>query len=125
MHLLLDTHILLWTLLDDPKLSAHSRHLILKAETVYVSSVSIFEIVIKSNLRKLEVEVKNILEAIPQIGFLELSMTVQHAAAIHDLPLHHKDPFDRLLIAQSLSESLTFLTADRTLKAYTPWVLMN
>lgn len=118
MRLLLDTHIFLWCVLDSPKLTEKARSLIEHAEEKYVSSASIWEIAIKKSLGKLDVDVKQLVEAITLSGFSELPIQVQHAAEVSSLPNLHRDPFDRLLIAQALSEPLVFLTADVFLKNY-------
>ena len=118
MHILLDTHIFIWWLKNDSDLSLKARSLIMDAEQVYVSSVSIWEAVIKVNLGKLEVDIHLLTSAIESEGFLELPMTARHAAFVSTLANHHRDPFDRMLIAQALSEPLRFLTADQQLLKY-------
>jgi PIN domain nuclease of toxin-antitoxin system len=89
---------------------------------VYVSSASIWESTIKIKLKKLDADVNQIVEAIAESGFLELPITVYHAAAVSTLPDIHRDPFDRILIAQTISEPLTFLTADSQLRHYSKLV---
>lgn len=118
MQILLDTHIYLWWLKDDNQLTKKARSLIISADTVYISSVSIWEAAIKIQLKKLRANINDLLSAIDSEGFLELPLTAKHAAKILELRNHHKDPFDRALIAQSISEPLHFLTADDTLKRY-------
>lgn len=122
MRLLLDTHIFLWCIKGDAKLSKTIRSKILHASEVYVSSASIWESTIKITLKKLEGDVNEIVEAIVESGFLELPITALHAAAVATLPDIHRDPFDRILIAQTICEPLTFLTADALLKNYSELV---
>jgi len=122
MRLLLDTHVFLWCAKNDRRLSKNSRSKILNASEVYVSSASIWEATIKIQLKKLDVEIEQLVEAIADSGFLELPITAQHAAAVARLPDVHRDPFDRILIAQTISEPLTFLTADALLKNYSDLV---
>lgn len=122
MRLLLDTHIFIWAVTDSPKLSHEARRQILAADEVYVSAASIWEIAIKSGLGKIEGDVVQMVSAIEGSGFLELPVTADHAARVADLPLHHRDPFDRLLVAQAMTEPLTLLTTDNVLSRYTDLV---
>ena len=122
MRLLLDTHVFLWCIKNDRRLSKITRSKILQATDVYVSSASIWEATIKIKLNKLDADVDQLVEAIPESGFLELPVTVHHAAAVSRLPDIHRDPFDRILIAQAIVEPLTFLTADAELKNYSDLV---
>ncbi len=124
MRILLDTHVFLWYTKTDRKLSAKSRFMIQNATEVYVSSASIWEATIKVKLGKLDVKIDELLRAIPASGFLELPIMAEHAAAVGHLPDHHRDPFDRILLAQAVTEPLTFLTADETLKNYSKLVTM-
>ncbi|HUB88780.1 MAG TPA: type II toxin-antitoxin system VapC family toxin [Dyella sp.] len=123
MRLLLDTHIFLWAVTDDRKLSKAARKLIVEAEDVYVSSASIWEMSIKAGLGKLDADVNQLVSEIEAIGYTELPIRAKHAALVRDLPDIHRDPFDRLLVAQALSEPLRLLTADSHLSAYTDLVL--
>jgi len=122
MRLLLDTHIFLWCVKGDRRCSKAVQTKILHASEVYVSSASIWEAAIKIKLKKLDVNVAELVEAISKSGFLELPITAYHAAAICHLPDIHRDPFDRILIAQAITEPLTFLTADTTLRNYSDLV---
>src|ERR1700734_2044283 len=97
MRLLLDTHIFLWCIKSDARLSRSMRSRILHAQEVYVSSASIWELIIKIKLKKLHADVDQVIEAIAESGFLELPVTARHAAAIAGLPDIHRDPLDRLL----------------------------
>lgn len=118
MRLLLDTSIVLWAMADDPRLSAAARERIGKATSVHVSAVSIWEMSIKAALGKLKADVDAVAELIPKAGFVELPLTFEHARAVHRLPDHHRDPFDRMLVAQAISEPLRLLTSDRALGRY-------
>lgn len=122
MRLLLDTHIYLWCLSLDSHLKKSIRSTISNADEVYVSSASIWEIAIKIKLGKIKLDINELIENIPGSGFLELPVTAKHAAVVSELPGYHNDPFDRILIAQSISEPLHFLTADKLLANYTDLV---
>lgn len=122
MRILLDTHIYLWCVNDDRKLSKAARAIIVSATEVYVSSASIWEASIKAGLGKLEVDVNELVDAIALSGFQELPVTARHAAMVRQLPEVHRDPFDRLLIAQALCEPLRFLTVDDILRNYSELV---
>ncbi|ADG19993.1 PIN domain nuclease of toxin-antitoxin system [Paraburkholderia atlantica] len=123
MRLLLDTHVFLWAVTDDRKLTKAARKLILDASEVFVSSASIWEASIKAGLGKLEVDVNLLVSEIEASGFLELPVRAVHAALVRDLPDIHKDPFDRLLVAQALSEPLRLLSSDGHLSKYTDLVI--
>ena len=126
MRLLLDTHVLLWWIDDAPRLSGRSRSLISHADTVLVSVASIWEIAVKAGLGKLEVRPnlrRYLLRQLARNEFELLPVLFEHAVAIRDLPLHHRDPFDRLLIAQSLTERLVLISHDARMKAYAIEVL--
>lgn len=118
MRILLDTHVFLWYTKSDRKLNAKSRAMIQNAIEVYVSSASIWEASIKARLGKLDVKIDDLVKAITSSGFLELPITAEHAAATGRLSELHRDPFDRILLAQAITEPLTFLTADEMLKDY-------
>lgn len=122
MRLLLDTHIFLWWLKDDKNLSKQAREFIIDAEQIYISSASIWEAAIKIKLGKLIVNIRDLVTAIPESGFIELPVTVKHAAMVANLPEYHSDPFDRILISQATSEPLRFLTVDEKLAEYSELV---
>ncbi|USX21880.1 type II toxin-antitoxin system VapC family toxin [Oxalobacteraceae bacterium OTU3REALA1] len=122
MRILLDTHIYLWWLQDHPKLSKTARDRIISASEVYVSSASIWEATIKTGIGKLEVDVQQLVTEIENSGFKELGISAKHAAAVAPLPDIHRDPFDRILIAQALCEPLRLLTADAILSGYSELV---
>jgi PIN domain nuclease of toxin-antitoxin system len=121
LNLLLDTHLLLWALLQPARLKPRARALIEQNE-VFVSSASIWEISIKSSLGKLEADPRLVLDVLEPAGLRKLSVSGEHAAKVFELPPHHRDPFDRLLLAQALSESLTLLTDDGVLGQYGDYV---
>jgi PIN domain nuclease of toxin-antitoxin system len=117
LNLLLDTHILLWWLADSPRLSKKARRAIEESGAVFVSAVSAWEIELKRARGLLRAP--NNLEATLRARDLQtLSLTVPHAVAAGRLPLHHRDPFDRMLVAQASLESLTLLTVDKQQAAY-------
>jgi PIN domain nuclease of toxin-antitoxin system len=124
MRLLLDTNALLWLMGADPRLSANASSLIHDAEEVYGSSASIWEIAIKWRIGKIEEDPEIVVEQLERAGLRELKVANRHAVAAGHLPLLHKDPFDRLLIAQAITEPLHLLTADPQLKAYSDMVVM-
>jgi PIN domain nuclease of toxin-antitoxin system len=117
MRVLLDTHLLLWALGSPSKLPAAARKLIDDAN-VYVSAATIWEVSIKAALGKLSADPREVLAALEPAGFLELPVTGAHAARVVDLPAIHRDPFDRLLIAQALTEPMRLLTNDAALADY-------
>jgi len=118
MRLLLDTHVLLWWLADDHRLSAEHRVLIADASNVVLASaMTIAEIAIKASLGKLEAP-DDLLPTLETGGFDELPFESRHADLLRKLPWHHRDPFDRMLIAQAIAEQLTVLTADPHFTAY-------
>jgi PIN domain nuclease of toxin-antitoxin system len=123
LNLLLDTHLLLWAMLQPTKLKPRARSLIEQNE-VFVSSASIWEISIKSSLGKLEADPRVVLDALEPAGLRKLSVSGEHAAKVHELPPLHRDPFDRMLLAQALSEPLTLLTDDNVLGQYGGYVIV-
>lgn len=122
MRLLLDTHIFIWCVDDDPKLSPVAWSMIEAADAVFVSSASLWEATIKHQLGKLAVAPERLAAAVPASGFIELPITFAHAVAVGSLSAHHRDPFDRMLLAQAISEPLHLLTADAQLEPYSALV---
>lgn len=121
MRLLLDTHLLLWAAGPSPHLSARARRLIDDPDNeLVVSAASLWEIAIKSALRRPNFRLdaplfrRNLLNN----GYNELAVTGQHAVAVANLPLLHRDPFDRILVAQSIVEGITLLTSDPRVAQY-------
>jgi PIN domain nuclease of toxin-antitoxin system len=117
VRVLLDTHVLLWALTSPSRLPPRARKLI-AANHVYVSAASIWEISIKAALGKLRADPAEVLDALAPAGFIELAITGAHGARVRSLPLLHRDPFDRLLVAQALTEPMVLLTNDEALGAY-------
>lgn len=117
MRLLLDTHLLLWALAAPSRLPTRARSLIAEGD-VYVSAASIWEISIKSALGKLVADPREVLAALGPVGFTELPITGEHATRVLGLPPIHRDPFDRLLVAQALAEPMRLLTNDSALTSY-------
>lgn len=121
MRLLLDTHILLWALSNPRRLAESAREAIEAGDNeILFSAASIWEVAIKSQLLRADfgVDAATIIDAARETRFNELAVSAEHAAAVAALPLHHKDPFDRLLIAQALTEPARLITADKALAAY-------
>jgi PIN domain nuclease of toxin-antitoxin system len=124
MRLLLDTHIFLWLAAESPLLNSHARRLIEDASSVYVSSVTIWEAAIKTRIGKLTVDPDDLLLEIEKCCFQELPVLGRHAVGVARLPLLHSDPFDRLLVAQAMTEPMRLLTADAQLSAYSDLVIV-
>ena len=124
MRCLLDTQVYLWFLADSTRLTRRGRSLISTADVVYVSAASIWEAAIKQAIGKLSADADELVDGIRGSGFAELPVTSGHAARVAALPAIHRDPFDRLLIAQATYEPLHFLTADAMLTAYSELVLV-
>ena len=121
MRLLVDTHLLLWAAASSSRLPREARALIEdSANEVYYSAASIWEIAIKRALRRKDfrVDVPALLAALPRMGFVELPVTGSHAVRVARLANIHRDPFDPLLVAQSVAEPLTLLTNDALLPRY-------
>ncbi len=117
--LLLDTHALIWALSTPRRLPARVAAAIRDPDTdVYVSAVSTWEIAIKSVLGKIDADLTAIVGAARAAYFDELPITITHTERLRALPPHHRDPFDRLLVAQALEERLTIVTHDRLIAAY-------
>lgn len=114
---LLDTHVLLWLNSDLRRISRPIIAALDLADQVYYSAASAWELSIKQSLGKLHVEAA-ISQFVEQSTFLELPVTTQYAEAAARLPLHHRDPFDRMLVAQAMTEGLVLITADRRLSSY-------
>ena len=120
---LADTHVLLWWLADDERLSKPARELIAAGEVpVYFSAVSVWEAAIKLAAGKL-VAPDDLLDALEADGFVEIAVTARHAREAARLPLLHRDPFDRMLVAQAGIEGLTVITRDPKLADYGAAVL--
>lgn len=122
MKFLLDTHAFLWWITEDKRLSNKAFEIIGNADhEIYLSVVSGWEIAIKAKLKKLSLPrspQKFILQQIEQNNFSVLPIQMKHALAVYSLPNHHDDPFDRLLIAQSITEKIPLITVDKNIKKY-------
>ncbi|MGH9518197.1 MAG: type II toxin-antitoxin system VapC family toxin [Terriglobales bacterium] len=123
MRLLLDTHIFLWMVNGNLRVGSRERELIADAKEVYISSATLWEIAIKFSAGKLQVDMDALLEEIVTGGFRQLPVMNRHAMAVAQLPLLHRDPFDRMLIAQAMTEPMRLLTADARLAAYSELVI--
>jgi PIN domain nuclease of toxin-antitoxin system len=116
VNLLLDTHVLIWWD-EGRRLAAEARRAIADADSVYVSAASAWEIAIKIGLGRLR-PIRTVEQAVDESGFLELPVTFRHAERVGGLPPHHRDPFDRLLIAQAEVEELMLVTRDPVFARY-------
>jgi PIN domain nuclease of toxin-antitoxin system len=116
VNLLLDTHVLIWWD-EGRKLEADARLAIEGADTVYVSAASAWEVAIKIGLGRLR-PTRTVEQAASESGFLELPITFRHAEQVAKLPPHHRDPFDRLLIAQTTVEELSLATRNPVFQRY-------
>jgi PIN domain nuclease of toxin-antitoxin system len=114
---LLDTHALLWWLGDNERLGPEARRVIMTGE-VFVSIVTLWEIATKHGLGKLAIAPEPVSNVIDKSGFVVLDVARHHCFALARLPLHHRDPFDRMLIAQAQSEQLPIMTSDRQFASY-------
>jgi PIN domain nuclease of toxin-antitoxin system len=123
MRLLLDTHIFCWWFYEPERLSLSTLEIMRGAERVFVSSASLWEVAIKASLGKIDADPQELFHQIQINGFHELPVWSKHALAVAGLPLHHSDPFDRLLIAQAMTEPLHLLTVDPQLKQYSDLVI--
>ncbi|GIF12559.1 type II toxin-antitoxin system VapC family toxin [Actinoplanes teichomyceticus] len=117
MSLLLDTHVVLWWLTDDPTLAAEIKERLDHEPDVYVSPATIWEVAVKQSIGKLDIPA-DLPERIRDSGFRHLHITAEHAIAAGRLPLIHRDPFDRMLIAQAGVEHLTLVTRDAEIRKY-------
>lgn len=122
MRIFLDTHVYLWWLEGSPNLSPVAAAIIATADEVFVSSASIWEAAIKSGIGKLSADIDQLIAEIDSNGFRELPVNMRHVAALSCLPVIHKDPFDRMLVAQALSEPLRLMSANKILAAYSDLV---
>jgi PIN domain nuclease of toxin-antitoxin system len=117
VRLLLDTHIVLWQLGGERDLAESATTAILSAQSLHVSVVSFAEIGVKVSVGKLDVP-DGILDHILGAGLKVLALSPEHGLAVARLPMHHRDPFDRLLVTQAQAEDLTIVTADERIMRY-------
>jgi PIN domain nuclease of toxin-antitoxin system len=125
MRILLDTHILLWAITSDAQLGAAATRILLDSNNqIYVSAASVWEVAIKhrKHPRIMPIAPVTLIDACAESGFSWLDINVHHARASADLPLLHVDPFDRMLIAQAISEPMVLLTRDQQIAAYSELV---
>ena len=121
MTLLLDTHVLLWAIYQPARIPENwVSKLVDRSNPVFFSAASIWEIAIKSSLERPDFlhDAERTLQLARQSGFVELPVSGEVAARVRDLPWHHRDPFDRLLIAQAQCENLTLVSADKQFEPY-------
>lgn len=122
MKYLLDTHVFIWWISDEARLSASVARVIrAQSSELYLSSASAFELAIKARLGRIDLVrplQPLLVESLEEHGIRELPVMIRHAARVHALPSHHRDPFDHLLIAQAQVEDLTILTADAMIRKY-------
>ncbi len=117
MNLLLDTHILLWHLADNPKLSLETSSLIEnEAHDKFLSIVSLWEIELKRNIDKLSLTQP--IETLLPTEIVILPLKIEHIGYLKNLPFHHRDPFDRIIISQAIVEGYTLVTDDKAFKQY-------
>jgi PIN domain nuclease of toxin-antitoxin system len=116
MGLLLDTHVVLWWLSDDPTLATELKDRLDHEPDVYVSAATIWEVAIKQSIGKLKPD--DLPERVRDSGFRQMDITAEHGIAAARLPLLHRDPFDRMLIAQAKTEHLTLVTRDAEIAKY-------
>lgn len=119
MKILLDTHTLLWWLDDNPRLGSRARQLIANPDNIiFVSVASLWEIAIKQHIGKLSANAAAITDALEDEGFTRLDIEAAHLERVTSLPRHHGDPFDHMIVAQTISEGAALMTADRQLALY-------
>ncbi len=118
MNIIIDTHIFLWALSDPNKINAAKRQALEDlSNTIYVSAVSIAELMIKASVKKLQIDFDPV-EMAKESGFALLDFSAEAALLLKDMPFHHKDPFDRMLIAQSITDNYPIMTEDPKIALY-------
>ena len=126
MNILLDTHVLIWMLQDSPALSEDAREILASYETkMYFSSVSVAEISIKHSVHPEGMVLSGIeaSDVLPKLGCVALDFSPKHAAMLDSIPLHHRDPFDRMLIAQAKAEGMKIMSHDCQFPQYGDFVI--
>ncbi len=126
MRILLDTHIALWAVTGSPRLAAEAVDAILAAEEVFVSTATLWEIAIKHAIGKgdMPVSAAQALQAFKSAGYGLLDIKPEHAVRVEQLPPIHKDPFDRLLVAQALVEPMRLITRDASVARYAEAIML-
>jgi PIN domain nuclease of toxin-antitoxin system len=123
--LLLDSHVLLWLIEPGTRhLTTKAKDILISADDVYFSIVSMWEIAIKEAKGRLDIDFDRLIAALDEAGLHELPVRREHIRTLRALPFHHRDPFDRMLVAQAISEPLHLLTADEKLEAYGDLVVL-
>lgn len=124
MNLLLDTHILLWWLANDPRLPKTAHGLMVDSgNTLHVSVAALWEIALKNGKGKLQINPEEVLSEIEAEGFVILPILAKHVMSLARLAPHHADPFDRIMVAQAMAESMRLLSHDGVLSQYGDTVL--
>lgn len=127
MNLLLDTYVALWAITDSPKLPQQAREqILLPNTTIWISAASLWEISIKHSLGRGDMPVSgaDALRYFQASGYRLLAVDAEHAVAVETLPAHHHDPFDRILVAQALTEPLRLMTHDATVARYSDTIIL-
>jgi PIN domain nuclease of toxin-antitoxin system len=126
LNLLLDTHVALWAITDSPRLSDKARDLISSPRTtVWVSAANVWEIAIKHALGRGDMPVSghDAMRYFQESGYRFLPVEAEHAVAVEELPVHHHDPFDRILVAQALVEPMRLMTHDPVVALYSDTII--
>jgi len=126
LNLLLDTHVALWAITDSPRLSQKARDLIVAPKTsVFVSAATLWEIAIKSSLGRgdMPVSARDAMRYFQESGYRFLPIEAEHALAVEELPQHHQDPFDRILVAQAMTEPMRLMTHDALVALYSDTII--
>jgi PIN domain nuclease of toxin-antitoxin system len=121
--LLLDSNIVVWLDQKPERLPAFLVRQIESAPRIFLSAVTAWELGIKQSLGKLTL-LRPVSDLIQYLGIIELPVTIRHGEAVRDLPLHHRDPFDRLLVAQAMAEGLVLVTSNKRLSEYGVQILL-
>jgi len=123
MQFLLDTQIYLWLASSNPRLPPRAKTLLLAADSICVSTATLWEIAIKVRLGKLKADIEELVEDLLSSGYHVIPVLPVHTIQVSRLPVHHGDPFDRMLIAQAISEQMWLITADAQLPQYSQLVI--
>lgn len=126
MNLLLDTHVALWAITDSPKLPPKARELILSPRTtVWVSVASLWEIAVKHSVGRgdMPISSQDAARYFRESGYRLLAIEAEHVVAVQELPAHHHDPFDRILVAQALVEPMRLMTHDHSVSLYSDTII--
>lgn len=126
MNVLLDTHVALWAITDSPRLTKKARELIESPKSsVWISAATVWEIAIKHSLGRGDMPVSgpDALRYFSESGYRFLAVEPEHAAAVEELPAHHQDPFDRMLVAQAIVEPMRLITHDPMVARYSDTII--